>query len=54
MSDLTVFDRALRIHQQLSEVYWLVRSNPALREAHIQMDLDIHEIIADYERRGMS
>ena len=52
MSD-TVLDRAHRIHQLLSECYWLVRDNEQLRSAHVQMDIDIHEIIADYERRGM-
>jgi len=46
-------DRAHRVHECITEAYWVVRHMPQVHRRLIEADLHIHEIIRDYERRGM-
>ena len=46
-------ERADRIHDCVQDVYWSIRSNQVLRDIFTEIDIHIHKIIEDYERRGM-
>ena len=49
---MTVYDRAVRIHDMVVALTHMIGS-PTLVEMLNVIDVDIHEVISDYERRGM-
>ena len=50
---MTPIERADRIHDCVQDIYWLARTVPLMRDRLMEIDLHIHKIIEDYERRGM-
>ena len=51
--DKTQLEKAERIHELLSETYWTIRSALKVQRAWCEMDMLIHDIITDYQQRGM-